>query len=70
MAITKRRSAPPKNLSEKNAWEDEVLREVYATRDALAEEHGYDLDRIFIDLKRREKSSGLRLSSLRPSVPA
>ena len=60
MAIRKRPSAPPKNLSEQKPWEDEVLREVYAARDAYAAEHGYDLDRIFADLKRRETTSRLR----------
>jgi hypothetical protein len=60
MAIRKRPSAPPKSSSEQKPWEDEVLREVYAARDAYAAEHGYDLDRIFADLKRREATSRLR----------
>ena len=76
MATTKRRSAPRKNLpektdsSEKNVSEDDVLREVYAIRDAWAKEHDYDLQRIFDDLKRREKSGRPRLAGSRPSVPA
>jgi len=41
-------------------WMDDVLRELYAERDAYAAEHGYDLDRIFADLKRRENESELR----------
>ena len=60
MATQKRPSAPRKSLSEHKPWEDEVLREVYATRDAYAAEHGYDLDRIYADLKRREAGSRLR----------
>jgi hypothetical protein len=60
MAIPKRPSEPPKSLSEQKPWEDEVLREVYAARDAYAAEHGYDLDRIYADLKRRETNSQLR----------
>ena len=52
-------SALRKSLCEQRPWEDEVLRGVYATRDAYASEHGYDLDRIFADLIRREASSRL-----------
>src|SRR3981081_2218535 len=52
MATRKRPSAPRKSLCEQRPWEDEVLREVYAARDAYAAERGYDLDRIFADLKR------------------
>ncbi len=54
MATLKPPSAPPKSSSEQKPWEDEVLREVHAVRDAYAAEHGYDLDRIYADLKRRE----------------
>jgi len=41
-------------------WEDAVLREVYAERDAYAAEHGHDLDRLYADLKGRESRSSLR----------
>ena len=61
MVTRERRSAPRKNSSEKKPWEDEVLREVYAVRDAYAAEHCYDLDRIFADLKDREGKCRLRL---------
>lgn len=67
MALQKRRSALPKNLSEHAPWEDDVLREVYAVRDAYAAEHGYDLDRIYADLKRREASSRLQRANTHPS---
>ena len=60
MATRKLPSAPRKSLCEQQPWEDEVLREVYAARDAYAAEHGYDLDLIYRDLKRREASSQLR----------
>src|SRR5438477_10325816 len=66
MATRKRPSVPRKNLCEQKPWEDEVLREVYAVRDAYAAEHGYDLDRIYADLKRREASSRLRRAKARP----
>ena len=70
MATRKRPSAPRKNLCEQRPWEDEVLREVYAARDAYAAEHGYDLDRIYADLKRREASSPLRRVKARPLARA
>jgi hypothetical protein len=60
MATQKRPSVRRKNLSERKPWEDEVLRDLYAQRDAYAAEHGYDLDRIYADLKRRESKSRLR----------
>ena len=59
MAIQKRPSVPRKSLPDQKPWEDEVLREVYAARDAYAAEHGYDLDRIYADLKHREANSRL-----------
>jgi hypothetical protein len=59
MGIPKRQSARPKSLSKRAPWEDEVLREVYAVRDAYAAEHGYDLLRIYQDLKNRELASSL-----------
>jgi hypothetical protein len=59
MGIPKRQSARPKSLSERAPWEHEVLREVYAVRDAYAAEHGYNLRRIYQDLKNRELASSL-----------
>ena len=47
-----------------------MLREVYAARDAYAAEHGYDLDRIYADLKLREASSRLRRVKARPLARA
>ena len=65
MATTERPSAPPTSFSDSVTrlpeFPDEVLRDLYATRDAYAAEHGYDLDRIFADLKSREKLSEVRL---------
>jgi hypothetical protein len=40
---------------------DEVLRELYAERDAYAAEHGNDLERIFADLKEKERASEVAL---------
>jgi hypothetical protein len=69
MATQKRPSVPPKSLSERSPWEDKVLQEVYAVRDAYAAEHGYDLDRIYHDLKRREAKSRLRRAKEGPLAP-
>lgn len=60
MAMEEQQSAHPKSSSDRERWEDEVLREVYDTRDEYAAEHGYDLDRIYADLKQREANSLLR----------
>lgn len=68
MATTKRQSAHRKNSFEQKPWEDEVLREVYAERDAYAAEHGYDLNRIFADLKGRESRSSLHRVDDVPAV--
>jgi hypothetical protein len=70
MVIRKRQSALRKNSSERKPWDDEVLRTVYAVRDAYAAEHNYDLDRIYADLKLREKDSRLRRSKELPLAPA
>ena len=70
MATPKRPSVRRKNLSEQKPWEDEVLQEVYAVRDSYAAEHGYNLDQIYADLKRREASSDLRWSDSRPLAKA
>jgi hypothetical protein len=70
VALQKRRSALRKNLAEHGPWEDDVLREVYAVRDAYAAEHGYDLDRIYADLKRREAASLLQRANTHPSPRA
>ncbi len=68
MGIPKQPSALPKSCSEQKPWEDEVLREVYAVRDAYAAEHGYDLDRIYADLKRREANRPLHRAPTEPLV--
>ncbi len=68
MAIEKRKSVHPKNLSDHVCWEDEVLSQVYAVRDEYAAEHDYDLDKIYEDLKRREAASALIRSIGQPLV--
>jgi hypothetical protein len=68
MAMQKQQSAHPRSSSDYEPWEDEVLRDVYATRDDYGAEHGYDLDRIYADLKQREAKSPLRQSNDERSV--
>jgi hypothetical protein len=63
MAATEQPSVPRKSSSDSidsAPWVDEVLRDLYASRDAYAGEHGNDLDRIVADLTRREKTSEVR----------
>lgn len=47
---------------------DDVVEEVRAARRAHAEAHGFDLARIFEDLKRREVESGVPVVSLPPRL--
>jgi hypothetical protein len=70
MATQKRPSVLLKRSSDQKPWEDEVLREVYAVRDAYAAEHGYNLDRIYADLKHREAKSRLRRVNENPLARA
>jgi hypothetical protein len=39
-------------------WEDPIIEEVRKVRDAYAKQFNYDLDRIFCDLKEKERLSG------------
>jgi len=66
MGTQKQPSAPRKSLCKPQPWEDEVLREVYKVRDAYAAEHGYDLSRIYADLKQREAKSQLLRTNADP----
>ncbi len=59
-AMQEQQSPHTKSSSDYETWEDEVLSEVSATRDDYAAEHGYNLDRIYADLKQREGNSLLR----------
>jgi len=55
----------PEELVRTESREDEILREVYAARDAFAADH--DLDRIYADLKH---PVGRQPSPARESAPA
>jgi len=37
---------------------NEILKEIWATKDALAAKYGYSIDAMFADLRVREKTSG------------
>lgn len=56
MDTRKQPSVLLKNSSEGTPWDDEVIQEVYAVRDAYAAEHENDLDR-----STQISSSGKRL---------
>lgn len=47
-------------------WEDEIVEEVRRVRRAHAEAHGYDLRRIYQDLKRKEQASSRKFVTLSP----
>ena len=68
MASKKQSSALPKTSSEEKPWEDEILRELYAQRDAYCAEFGYDLKRIAADMNKRGAESRLRRAKATPKV--
>ena len=70
MATQKPQSARRKSLSDQKPWEDEVLTDLYAVRDAYSAEHDYDLGRIYADLKRREAQSPLKRLKPTPTASA
>jgi hypothetical protein len=47
-------------------WEDEIVEEVRAAREAYAARFDYGLSRIFEDLKKKEQEHPERLADLKP----
>ena len=47
-------------------WQDPVVEEVRAIRDAYAKQFDYDLEAIYRDLKEQEAKSGWKVVSLQP----
>jgi hypothetical protein len=50
-------------------WDDPIVEEVRKAREEHAARFDYDLDRIFQDLKERERQSGKQVVSLSPRRP-
>lgn len=51
------------------AEKDLVLREVWRTKDALSAARGHDVDKLFADLRAREKKSGHPVVSYQKRKP-
>lgn len=47
-------------------WDDPIVEEVRKIREEHAASLGYDLEKIFKDLKKREEKSGRKVVSLPP----
>jgi hypothetical protein len=50
-------------------WNDEIVEEVRQAREAYAERFGYDLKRIFEDLKKKEEENPAPRANLEPLKP-
>jgi hypothetical protein len=61
MNTAERQSVRRKNYSRRKPWEDEVLGEVYAGRDAHAAQFGNDATEIYLDLVKKGKAARRKL---------
>lgn len=50
-------------------WNDEIVDEVRHAREAYAAQFGYDLKRMFEDLKKKEEESPAPRANLKPLKP-
>lgn len=51
-------------------WKDPIVEEVRSARDSISKRFGYDLKRIFADLRRSEKKRASSATSKRSAKPA
>jgi hypothetical protein len=70
MDTLEQRSVRQKNSSDRKPWEDEVLQEVYAGRDAHAARFGNDATQIYKDLVKKGKSVRVKLRKKGKTGPA
>ena len=70
MDTVEQRSVRRKNSSDRKPWDDEILQEVYAGRDAHAKQFGNDAAQIYKDLVKKGKSIKVKLAGKTKSGPA
>ncbi len=51
-------------------WKDPIVEEVRSARDSIAKRFGYDLKRIFTDLRKSEKKRAAAAARVRSEKPA
>jgi hypothetical protein len=54
----------------KAQWRDPIVEEIHRFREAYAKKLGYDSEKIFQDLRRRQEESGTPVISLSPRPAA
>ncbi len=69
MAINQQPSALPKSSWDLTTSRDEIVEEIHAWRESYAAQFGYDLDRIFEDLKAKEARNEATRAKLKPLEP-
>ena len=50
-------------------WKDEIVEEVRKARDSYFAQFDYDLERVFADLKEKERQHPERMVTLKPRKP-
>jgi hypothetical protein len=58
-----------KSLWENKTMTDEIIREVWRTKDELAKKFNYDMDALAAELRKREKESGREVVNLERDAP-